>query len=82
LIALLRGNPSLELKLRAQLLMKSFESSPGALERLRIDRALEILECINDDEARGLLKSLAKGAPGMWLTRQAQASLERLAGGE
>ncbi|HYV37756.1 MAG TPA: WD40 repeat domain-containing protein [Gemmataceae bacterium] len=72
------GNHSLELRQRIQLLMKDLETGQGALDRLRQDRALEILERINDADARDLLKSLAKGAPGMWLTRQAQASLDRL----
>jgi WD40 repeat protein len=75
---LLEGNPPLEQRLRVEKLLQLLEGSPGRLERLRQDRALEVLERLGDADACALLKSLADGAAGMWLTRQARASLERL----
>ena len=48
-------------------------------EALRVGRALEALELAGDSEARGLLKELAGGMPGVWLTEEARAALGRLA---
>jgi hypothetical protein len=42
-------------------------------------RAVQVLERIGTKEARQVLKALAKGAPAAPLTREAAASLERLA---
>ncbi len=42
-------------------------------------RALEVLEHIGTAEARSLLEDLAKGVPEARLTREAKASLTRLA---
>jgi hypothetical protein len=39
---------------------------------------LEVLEQIGTKEAEELLKTLAGGAPGVFLTREAKASLDRL----
>jgi hypothetical protein len=46
------------------------------LQRLR---AVQVLERIGSPEARQILEALAKGAPGARETREAQASLSRLA---
>jgi RNA polymerase sigma factor (sigma-70 family) len=51
--------------------------NPSA-ERLRVLRVVEILELARTDEARRLLAMLSKGAPGAWLTDEAQAALTRL----
>jgi WD40 repeat protein len=45
--------------------------------RLRVGRALEVLQQIGDAEARKLLTELAAGAEGAWLTREAKAALAR-----
>jgi hypothetical protein len=45
----------------------------------RAERALEVLEIIGTPEAREVLEGLAKGAPAASLTREAKASLARLA---
>jgi hypothetical protein len=41
-------------------------------------RALEALELAGTDEARQLLATRAKEAPGAWLTDEARAALARL----
>jgi WD40 repeat protein len=51
-------------------------------ERLRQLRSLEVLEWVGTPPARDALRSLAGGAPGTQLTRDAQAALRRLAGRE
>ncbi|HKB02746.1 MAG TPA: WD40 repeat domain-containing protein, partial [Gemmataceae bacterium] len=47
-------------------------------ERLRAVRAVEVLELIGNTEARRLLETLADGAAGARLTREADAALRRL----
>jgi hypothetical protein len=47
-------------------------------ERLRIVRAVEVLERIGDTEARRVLSGLARGAPEAQLTIEAKTALERL----
>jgi WD domain, G-beta repeat len=70
----LAENPSLEMQRRAKQLLDRFEGS----HKLRIGRALEILEQIGDSESRLLLTAIAKGAPEAGLTRDAQAALDRM----
>jgi WD domain, G-beta repeat len=45
--------------------------------RLRVGRALEVLQRMGDAESRKLLTELAAGADGAWLTREAKASIAR-----
>src|SRR5262249_21947350 len=47
-------------------------------EQLRALRAIEVLEYLNDVEARRLLAELTKGDPAALLTREAKGSLARL----
>jgi WD40 repeat protein len=68
---LLEGNPSPEVRRTAEGLLGRL----GGPESLRRSRALEVLEWIGDEES---LKTLAGGAPGARLTREAAAALERL----
>jgi WD40 repeat protein len=74
----LKNQPSLELRRRAEELLKKLERPEPALE-VPVQRALEVLEHIGNGEARELLKILAAGQPHAPLTREAKASLERLA---
>jgi WD40 repeat protein len=70
----------LEAKRRIEQLLEKCERygvPPG--EPLRALRALMALERVSNAGARQTLEGLAKGTPGAWLTREAQAALRRLA---
>jgi RNA polymerase sigma factor (sigma-70 family) len=75
---LLQDKPSLEAQQRAEeLLARLFRpvTDPGRLQALR---ALEVLEHIGTVEAKEVLGMLSSGAPPDRLTKEANASLERL----
>ncbi len=67
----------LESTRRLQALLVKFEES-AAEERIRLARAVEVLERIGSPRARQLLKRLADGLPGAFLTREAEEALARL----
>jgi dipeptidyl aminopeptidase/acylaminoacyl peptidase len=73
----LADQPSPELRRRAESLLGALAqvSSP---EQVRALRAVELLEQLATLEARGLLATLAGGAPEVRLTREAMAALDRL----
>jgi RNA polymerase sigma factor (sigma-70 family) len=75
----LKGNPSTESRRRLERLLSEQirDTARPSPERLRTLRALEVLERAGTPEARQLLTTLAKGAPGAWLTREARTALER-----
>jgi hypothetical protein len=76
-IALL-AKPPPEMKKRLEELRRRV--TPGLTlrgERLRLVRAVEVLELIGTTEARQVLQTLADGAPGALLTRHARAALQR-----
>jgi hypothetical protein len=73
------GNPSPEARKRLQTILDALAHQPPAGERLRSLRALAVLEYVGSREARRLLEVLARGAPEARLTREAKASLARLA---
>jgi len=73
----LAGKPSLEVRRRLEKLLGNL--APESPNRLRMLRAVEVLEHAGGADARRLLEELAGGAPGAWLTREGKASLERLA---
>jgi hypothetical protein len=75
----LEGNPSLETRRRVERLLEELDRARPHPERLRAARAVAVLERAGTAEARKHLMVLAAGAPGAWLTRETQASLERLA---
>ena len=77
----LAGKPSLETRRRVERLLKPLdgeEREPSA-DRLRLLRGVEVLERVNSAESWRLLKSLAGGAPGALVTREANEALARRA---
>jgi hypothetical protein len=72
-----RAGISLERRRRLDALLQRLVVPSG--DRLGELRAVEVLERIGTREAEHLLKKLAKGAPEARLTREAKASLQRLA---
>jgi WD40 repeat protein len=72
----LKGSPSAEARRRLEWLIRALEGWPP--ERLRVARAVEVLERVGTAKAREVLKALAEGSPEAWLTREARATLERL----
>jgi hypothetical protein len=79
----LANDPSGEVRRRVEQLLGKLASvkpheTTTASER-RALRAVVLLEQIGNPEARRLLEALARGAKGARLTKEAKASLERLA---
>lgn len=77
----LDGKPNLETRRRLEPLIEKLEREewPTSGERLRICRALEVLERAGTPEASEVLTALANGAPGARQTLEAKAALQRLA---
>jgi WD40 repeat protein len=75
----LNGQLTLEARKRIEELLKVLQDVSASPERLRELRAVEVLEHIGTADARQVLQTLAKGAAEARLTREAKASLERLA---
>jgi hypothetical protein len=73
----LENKPSPELRRRAGQIIHQL-TTPTA-DGLRAVRAVEVLEAVGSAEARALLTQLAQGLPEARQTREARASLERLA---
>ncbi|MGH7223001.1 MAG: hypothetical protein ACRELF_07225, partial [Gemmataceae bacterium] len=73
----LAKKPPLEARRRIEQLLEKLHSLPP--NRLRLVRAVEVLEHLRTPEARQLLKRLAEGAFEARLTREARASMQRLA---
>lgn len=71
------GKPSPEMRRRIEQLLSKVET-PLSPRQLRALRAVEVLELIGTPEARHMLETLAGGAAGAQLTREAKASLARL----
>ena len=72
----LATNPAPELRRRAERLLDS--GGPPSSDWWPALRSIEVLGHINTPEALQLLRRLAQGAARALLTREAQASLERL----
>jgi hypothetical protein len=72
------NNPSVELRQRIEKLLKALDLPLKDAELLRQLRAVEVLEHIGTPAAQQLLAELAKGDPEARLTRESQASLERV----
>jgi len=73
----LNSKPSLETQKKIEELIEKTVGGFHTGNRLRLVRAIEVLEKIDTPEARKVLETLAKGAAGALPTREAQAALER-----
>lgn len=70
--------PSLEVRRRMERILEKQESHSLSPDELRAWRAVEVLEMIGTAEARAVLETLAKGAPGAVQTEDAKKALARL----
>jgi hypothetical protein len=75
----LAGAKDADLRLRLQVILRGIEEKAEPPDWVRSVRAVQALEQLGTAEARKVLQALAKGAPEAWLTREAKASLDRLA---
>jgi hypothetical protein len=75
----LEGKPSLEVRRRAERVLRKLLSRPLPPAEVRQLRAVEALELTGTPEARRLLEALGRGAVEAPLTREANAALGRLA---
>jgi hypothetical protein len=78
LLEALQRESDLEIRLRVKKLLAELRPQGIRSERLRELRAIELLERLGTHEARTVLEALARGAPGVRLTWEAQAALARL----
>ncbi len=69
------GNPSAETARRLDTLLGKLSGGPLSRETLQRLRAIEALRQMSSPEARGLLETLATGAPGARETEEAKAAL-------
>jgi WD40 repeat protein len=74
----LADNPSLELGRRLEELLQKPAGPIAPGELLQSLRAVQVLEMDGKPEAWPILEGLVQGSPGMRLTQQARAALERL----
>jgi WD40 repeat protein len=75
---LLAGRPSAEVRRRVQQLLEDLEQPANFPERLRVLRAIEVLEHAGTAEAQRTLERLAAGMPEARVTEEAKQSLDRL----
>jgi hypothetical protein len=76
---ILEGKPSLEVRRRAEQLLARLGGNETTPDSLRIIRAVEALELLGTPLARRVLADLARGEAETPLTREANATLKRLA---
>jgi hypothetical protein len=74
----LQGDLPLETRRRLEAIRDALGGAGKSGEQLRALRALKVLERIANQDAQNLLKQLAGGAAGAWLTEEAHATLQRL----
>ena len=72
----LKSKGSLEFQRRIENLLNRLNQAPSG-SQLRVIRALTVLERINSDASRQLLRTLSAGAPEGRLTQEARAALLR-----
>jgi WD40 repeat protein len=73
------GHSTQAVRRRARALLADLADRVPPADELRVLRAVETLEQIGTAEARSVLRALAAGAPAARQTREARASLERMA---
>jgi RNA polymerase sigma factor (sigma-70 family) len=78
----LKGQPSLEVRKRAETLLEKLTGGNLSADDLRLTRAVWVLEETGTPEAKQVLETLAKGAPGALPTREAKEALQRLGRGK
>ncbi len=76
--SVLEKPPSVQVQKTVECLLDGIEANSNGPERLREQRAVEVLEWLNTPEARALLEKLASGGPSR-LTLAARETLQRLA---
>jgi sugar lactone lactonase YvrE len=74
----LDAKPSLEMSKRLQDLLRPLETQMPPGSRLRVLRAIQVLEDAGTTEAQQVLETLSKGAVGAQVTLEAKAALLRL----
>ena len=79
LIDYLKERRSPEARRKAEALLEMSKEGEPPFEERRVIRSVEVLENIGTSDALHLLEKLAKGASEARLTKEAKASLERLA---
>lgn len=77
----LQKKPPVEVQRRIEALLGRLDGPGMSAEMRRGLRGVEVLEHIGSKEARQVLETLAHGAAGARLTREARAALERVAAG-
>jgi dipeptidyl aminopeptidase/acylaminoacyl peptidase len=76
-----KTRPSLEVQRRIETVLERYGSYLSSPERLQVARGVEVLEQAGTPEARRLLESLTKQAPGSELAHEASSALRRLGRG-
>jgi hypothetical protein len=71
--------PSLEVKRRATRILRKINPGEMSPEELRVLRGVQVLESIGTPQARKVLETFARGAPGLRLTEEAALAVARLA---
>jgi RNA polymerase sigma factor (sigma-70 family) len=74
----IEDKPGLEARQRLEQVRNQLLTGALSPETVRGLRALEVLEHIGTPEAKAVVRRAAEGAPGARLTREAQATLQRL----
>jgi hypothetical protein len=70
---------SLEARTRLNAIINRTRFCGATPANLRLLRLIHVLEQLSTADAIGLLKLLSQGSPNAWITREAHASLSRLA---
>jgi WD40 repeat protein len=76
----LEGKPSAEVRKSVERLLSEITAAALPAEEARQLRAVQVVEWIDTPAALALLEPLARGAPGLRPTHEAEAALRRLAG--